>query len=67
MLSGIWMIVMQISELIKKVREYRNIKQKDLNIKQKDLGVAIGFPSTRAAIRIAQYENVSRIQKKRLK
>ena len=57
MLSGIWRIVMQISERIKKVREYRNIKQKDL-------GVAIGFPATSAAVRIAQYENGSRMPKK---
>ncbi len=48
---------MQISERIKKVREYRNIKQKDL-------GVAIGFPATSAAVRIAQYENGSRMPKK---
>lgn len=39
-----------MSERIKKVREYRNIKQKDL-------GIAIGFPTTSAAVRIAQYEN----------
>ena len=48
---------MQISERIKKVREYRNIKQKDL-------GVAIGFPATSASVRIAQYENGSRMPKK---
>lgn len=48
---------MQISERIKKVREYRNIKQKDL-------GVAIGFPATSAAVRIAQYENGTRMPKK---
>lgn len=48
---------MQISERIKKVREYRNIKQKDL-------GVAIGFPAASAAVRIAQYESGSRIPKK---
>lgn len=57
MLSCVWRIVMQISERIKKVREYRNIKQKDL-------GVAIGFPATSAAVRIAQYENGTRMPKK---
>lgn len=47
---------MQIGERIRKIREYRNIKQKDL-------GVAIGFPVGSAAVRIAQYENGSRIPK----
>ncbi len=50
-------VVIQISERIKKVREYRNIKQKDL-------GVAIGFPATSAAVRVAQYENGTRMPKK---
>lgn len=57
MLSCVWKIVIQISERIKKMLEYRNIKQKNL-------GVAIAFPATSAAVRIAQYKNGSRIPKK---
>lgn len=47
---------MQICERIKNVRDYRNIKQQDL-------GIAIGFPTTSAAVRIAQYENGTRMEK----
>ena len=48
---------MQIGERIKKIREFRDITQKDL-------GVDLGFPANSAAVRIAQYENGSRIPKK---
>jgi len=48
---------MQIYERIKKVREFRSVTQKDL-------GIALGFPANSAAVRIAQYENGSRIPKK---
>lgn len=50
-------LLMQIGERIKKIREFRDITQKDL-------GVDLGFPANSAAVRIAQYENGSRIPKK---
>ena len=37
---------MQINERIRKVREYRDITQKDL-------GIELGFPDKSAAVRIA--------------
>ena len=48
---------MQIAARIKKVREFRAVTQKDL-------GIALGFPESSAAVRIAQYENGSRLPKK---
>jgi len=48
---------MHIAERIKRVREFRTVTQKDL-------GIALGFPENSAAVRIAQYENGSRVPKK---
>lgn len=48
---------MQIGERLKLIREFRNIKQKEL-------GVALGYPPKSAAVRIAQYESCSVAPKK---
>ena len=48
---------MQVGERIKRIREFRQIKQKDL-------GIAIGYPPKSAAVRIAQYESCSVSPKK---
>lgn len=47
---------MQISERIKRVREYRNMTQKEL-------GLALGSAEKSAAVRIGQYETGARIPK----
>ncbi len=48
---------MLIGDRIKRIREFRGVRQKDL-------GLALGFPAQSASVRIAQYENNSRIPKK---
>lgn len=48
---------MTIGERIKKIRDFRNITQKDL-------GLQLDFPESSAGIRIAQYEANTRIPKK---
>lgn len=47
---------MQIGERIKKIREFRNLSQKEL-------GIAVGFPEKSASARFTQYEIGSRIPK----
>ena len=41
---------MTIGERIRKIRDFRNLTQKEL-------GVELGFPESNAGIRIAQYES----------
>ncbi|MFI3226280.1 MAG: helix-turn-helix transcriptional regulator [Clostridia bacterium] len=48
---------MTIGEKIKKIRTFRNMKQRDL-------GIALGFPEHSADNRIAQYETNYRVPKK---
>ncbi len=48
---------MQIGERLKLIREFRNMKQKEL-------GMALGYPTKSAAVRIAQYESCSVAPKK---
>jgi len=48
---------MQIGERLKRIREFRNITQKEL-------GMALGYPPNSAAVRIAQYESCSVSPKK---
>ena len=47
---------MQISERIKRIREYRNMTQKEL-------GLALGSTEKSAAVRVGQYETGARIPK----
>ena len=48
---------MTIGERIRKIRDFRNLTQKEL-------GVELGFPESNAGIRIAQYESNTRVPKK---
>ncbi len=48
---------MQINERIKRIREFRNMTQKEL-------GIALGGTEKSAAVRIGQYETGSRVPKK---
>lgn len=55
-----FLVVLHISsdgERLKQIREFRNIKQKEL-------GMALGYPPKSAAVRIAQYESCSVAPKK---
>ena len=45
---------MQINERIKRIREYRNMTQKEL-------GIALGSTEKSAAVRVGQYETGARI------
>ena len=48
---------MQINERIKRIREYRNMTQKEL-------GIALGGAERSAAVRVGQYETGARVPKK---
>lgn len=48
---------MTIGEKIKRIREFRDMTQKNL-------GIALGYPDNSAPIRIAQYESDDRVPKK---
>lgn len=49
-------ILMTVGERIKRIREFRDVTQKEL-------GLALGYPENSAAVRIAQYEASTRVPK----
>ena len=50
---------MQINERIKRIREYRNMTQKEL-------GIALGSTEKSAAVRVGQYETGARSEERRV-